>query len=58
VREQPAFLHALTHRDLHLHPMQVVVDGRRDRLGQGQWCNPSDLPGLGLPAPVRKLLTV
>jgi A/G-specific adenine glycosylase len=48
----------LTHRDLHLHPMQVVVDGRRDRLGQGQWCKPDELPGLGLPAPVRKLLTV
>ena len=58
VREQPVFLHALTHRDLHLHPMQVVVDGRRDRLGKGQWCKPSELPGLGLPAPVRKLLTV
>ena len=55
VQEQPAFMHALTHRDLHLHPLRVVVDARRDRLGQGQWCKLGELPGV--PAPVRKLLS-
>jgi A/G-specific adenine glycosylase len=57
VQEQPAFMHALTHRDLHLHPVRLTVDARRDRLAQGQWFKPSELPDLGLPAPVRKLLT-
>ncbi|HEY9223698.1 MAG TPA: A/G-specific adenine glycosylase [Variovorax sp.] len=55
VVEAPAFLHVLTHKDLHLHPVQVNAGGRA--LGeQGGWFAPEDWSALGLPAPVRKLL--
>ncbi|RYY91919.1 MAG: A/G-specific adenine glycosylase, partial [Comamonadaceae bacterium] len=67
--EQPAFLHVLTHKDLHLHPVHVNVnlhaglataDGPvvPDDAGnaQGRWVPASEWPGLGLPAPVRRLL--
>jgi A/G-specific adenine glycosylase len=54
--ELQPFLHVLTHRDLHLHP--VVVRGAfKDRLSDdGQWLAPNQWDGVGLPAPVRKLL--
>lgn len=50
------FLHVLTHRDLHLHP--VAVSGTfADRLsGDGEWLGPDQWNGVGLPAPIRKLL--
>jgi A/G-specific adenine glycosylase len=58
IREQPGFKHVLTHRDLHLHPVQLSLDGRQGRtlLPQGQWWPPQALAALGLPTPVRKLL--
>jgi A/G-specific adenine glycosylase len=54
--ELPAFKHVLTHKDLHLHPVQVVLSGPGPALGDGVWFEPSQWPSLGLPAPVRKLL--
>jgi A/G-specific adenine glycosylase len=55
VIDAPAFLHVLTHKDLHLHPVQLAAGGRS--LGeQGGWFSPDGWSGLGLPAPVRKLL--
>ena len=51
------FVHVLTHKDLHLHPVQVRVPlALREQL-QGQWFGADAWPALGLPAPVRKLLT-
>ena len=56
-QELPGFLHVLTHRDLHLHPVRVSWDTRSSRnLPAGQWWPPQALASLGLPAPVRKLL--
>ena len=52
----PAFVHVLTHKDLHLHPVCLRVQGQPDLLDQGRWVPAQDWPGLGLPAPVRKLL--
>ena len=49
-----AFKHVLTHRDLHLHPVRVVVSARP--MGEGHWVDARDWPALGLPAPVRSLL--
>ena len=52
-----AFIHVLTHKDLHLHP--VVLHARSPLLGTrpgGRWVRAPDWHGLGLPAPVRKLL--
>ena len=49
------FVHVLTHKDLHLHP--VVVDlGTQSPAGAGAWVGADQWPALGLPAPVRKLL--
>ena len=52
----PSFLHALTHRELHLHPVMIQIDSNglddkyRSWFGSEQWNN------LGLPAPIKKLL--
>ncbi len=52
----PAFTHVLTHKDLRLHPVRVrVVSGQL--AAEGQWVRPEALAQLGLPAPVRKLLS-
>ncbi|NVO05701.1 MAG: A/G-specific adenine glycosylase [Rhodoferax sp.] len=51
----PAFTHVLTHKDLHLHACQVVL-APKAVLGDGRWVGAEEWPGLGLPAPIRKLL--
>ena len=58
---QPAFLHVLTHKDLHLHPVRVAVAASQDGLARpedapGRWVPAEEWPALGLPAPVRRLL--
>ncbi len=57
----PAFKHALTHFDWTLQPVRHVLPARGNkdklRLSQGQWHARADLAALGLPAPIRKLLT-
>ena len=50
------FLHVLTHKDLHLHPVAVEVAANALRKEQGAWFANGDLPQLGLPAPIRRLL--
>ena len=56
----PVMVHALTHRDLHLHTQWVSLGARQaEALGQavsGRWCAPGAWTHLGLPAPVRQLL--
>jgi A/G-specific adenine glycosylase len=56
LQEQGAFKHVLTHKDLHLHPVCLMLPAVRT-LGQGQWLGADVWPDLGVPAPVRKLLT-
>ena len=52
-----SFVHVLTHKDLHLHPIYVRLTTDRRLPGiQGGWLAKQDWPALGLPAPVRKLL--
>ncbi|NDC60485.1 MAG: A/G-specific adenine glycosylase [Betaproteobacteria bacterium] len=51
----PAFVHVLTHKDLHLHPMHLALNQPVD-LGQGSWFSATIWPSMGLPTPVRKLL--
>ncbi len=52
----PPFVHVLTHKDLHLHPVQFSL-GAKAQLGiEGAWVSAADWPALGLPAPVRRLL--
>lgn len=55
VRMEPAFVHVLTHKDLHLHACHVRLTGKQ-ALGEGRWFSPQVWPTMGLPAPVRKLL--
>ena len=55
--QQPGpFLHVLTHKDLHLHPVKVLAQKNAMEGAPGQWCAPSQLAAVGLPAPVRSLL--
>lgn len=51
-----AFKHVLTHKDLYLHPVQVVLP-REQRLNtSGAWFSPDQWATLGMPAPIAKLL--
>jgi A/G-specific adenine glycosylase len=57
----PVFKHVLTHKDLHLHTQLVRLGAAQARqfasTGSGRWCAPSEWHALGLPTPVRQLLT-
>ena len=52
---ESAFVHVLTHKDLHLHACRVRLTSKTV-LGDGRWVSAEEWPGLGLPAPIRKLL--
>lgn len=57
----PPFIHVLTHRDLHLHPVLArgtgaAVDPHCAEGLQAGWFTPAQCQGLGLPAPVRRLI--
>ena len=56
----PAFLHVLTHKDLHLHPVIVPTQkAHAAMVSEAEatcWAGPSAWAEMGLPAPVRKLL--
>lgn len=52
----PAFVHVLTHKDLHLHPMRLALDSGVPGAINGEWVAADQWPLLGLPAPIRKLL--
>ncbi len=59
LQEGGVFKHVLTHKDLHMHPVQLTLPSPVKLLagmGEGQWVAKADWPALGLPAPVRKLL--
>jgi A/G-specific adenine glycosylase len=55
VTVSPSFVHVLTHRDLHLHPLRLTVSASSE-WGEGRWCAAEEWPQLGLPAPLRRLL--
>jgi A/G-specific adenine glycosylase len=56
VQDQTVFTHVLTHKDLYLHPVKVILPTSALEGQAGQWFTADEWPGLGLPAPVRKLL--
>lgn len=56
-RSLEPFLHALTHKDLHLHPVLWPATQRQSLSLDGAWHAASAWPALGLPAPVRRLLS-
>jgi A/G-specific adenine glycosylase len=62
-QELAPFVHVLTHRDLHLHPVLACLDERQSPRGAcaamggaGAWFTVQQSSALGLPAPVRRLL--
>ncbi|MEY4712814.1 MAG: A/G-specific adenine glycosylase [Pseudomonadota bacterium] len=55
LQEGTPFVHVLTHKDLHLHPVVTSLDAGSPA-GAGGWFGAGQWPALGLPAPVRKLL--
>ena len=59
-QDLPGFLHVLTHKDLHLHPVLVPVDQAYAALvseaDESCWADAAAWAELGLPAPIRKLL--
>ena len=60
LHEGPVFKHVLTHKDLHVHPVHLNVPHAvklGPAMGDGKWVSAVDWQALGLPAPVRKLLT-
>lgn len=57
LRELPVIKHALTHKDLYLHPVFVLLPDRYlEQLGAG-WYSLAQRQKMGLPAPVKKLLS-
>ena len=59
LQEDKPFKHVLTHKDLPLHPVQLMLPGVAKlgaAIGTGQWVSAREWPALGLPMPVRKLL--
>jgi A/G-specific adenine glycosylase len=50
------FKHVLTHKDLHLHPVEVRFARKSKLQDEGEWFAARQLPALGLPSPIRKLL--
>ncbi|WP_238136832.1 A/G-specific adenine glycosylase [Variovorax sp. JS1663] len=57
VHDGRAFVHVLTHKDLHLHPVSAHFATEHSPTETGSWFGAGEWPALGLPAPVRKLLT-
>ena len=66
IDERPAFKHVLTHRDLYLHPVKIqlnaaeavlIQSGLNALSPQGQWVGATRWEALGLPTPVRQLLS-
>mgnify|MGYP005806147499 CR=1 FL=1 len=56
LRDDAPFVHVLTHKDLHLHPVAAQLSGNAMQDRQGAWFASDDWPRLGLPAPIRRLL--
>ena len=56
--DDASFLHVLTHKDLHLHPVgaELRTSDLRGQ-GAGEWFDAAQWPALGLPAPIRRLLS-
>lgn len=56
LQHEPSFKHVLTHKDFHLHVVQLKLPADTLDGIEGQWFAPKQWPTLGLPAPVRKRL--
>jgi A/G-specific adenine glycosylase len=57
LHDDTAFLHVLTHKDMYLHPVVAQLEGCALNGERGAWFGAAQWPSLGLPAPIRKLLS-
>jgi A/G-specific adenine glycosylase len=57
LQDGPAFKHVLTHKDLYLHPVMLKLPARPVLALDGQWFGAAQIARLGLPAPIKKLLS-
>jgi len=55
--EEVAIKHVLTHKDLYLHPVSVVLSRESPPDSQGVWVDHGQWVEMGLPAPIRKWLS-
>lgn len=55
--DSEVFVHVLTHKDLHLHPIRLTASKKSLTIEGGEWFSKAAALQLGLPAPVRKLLS-
>ncbi len=53
----PAFKHVLTHKDLHCHVVKLKAAKGAPVLSEGSWWSEKEWTALGLPQPVRHLLS-
>ena len=56
LHDLPAFKHVLTHKDLYLHLVQVVLPDTCVPDADGAWFERQHWQQMGLPAPIKKLL--
>lgn len=56
LHDEDVVKHVLTHKDLYLHPVRVVLPRGLSPEVPGTWIEAGHWPQLGLPAPIRKLL--
>ena len=57
LREIAVFTHVLTHKDLVLHPVRVELPAAALAGQDGAWVDAQRIAMLGLPAPIKKLLS-
>jgi A/G-specific adenine glycosylase len=53
----PTFKHVLTHKDLHCHVIKVMLRNSPSAAASGAWWSKENWQVLGLPTPVRHLLS-
>ena len=58
LNDAPAFTHVLTHKDLHLHTVRLTVPVKALNSVDGRWFSLFEASELGLPAPIKKLLSL
>ncbi len=57
LEDAAVFTHVLTHKDLHLHPVVLTAPKRALKELGGDWFDAKQIQQLGLPAPIKKLLS-
>ena len=57
LQDMPVVKHVLTHKDLYLHPVALQLSSSKS-LGEGRWVDSQSIADIGLPAPIRKLVSI